>query len=446
MGRRKRKGNPRKRSLAFEESPVENPRHPLSPVPCADNPVTALTVPVDSHCTIPWVSPQFGGVALSVEKRRQTRQRRNISRNHGDRSTKENPGTGTHGHGSRSKFPALRFVGDESTSQRKPAPKAAGCGELSEPVENKRLSHVSVSEEKRHLSHVSEEKRRLCHVSEEKRRLSHFEEGSSKRGDRRAARSSHVSGEEDYGCAESVRRRRSSRQSVGFRHRLSLALGSLDWSRQSLSPDSSMDQPAPSDRTKRPQEPSQNFTALRSEGNSFHCEDENSHIISDEQGVKGKKGYNSGILSSPLDTSSASPSSSNTPLTARVAPIPLRVALFAPSPSDDAVDLSLNRRASQLPRCEDDRWAGSVSSTRSSSTPRTARSPAGGGSLEGDRPRRSRRLQGKVREAMRYLQPASPGKRGCGKILVSDTPETEYSLTFRQRQRLKRKQLTCKQK
>lgn len=56
MGRHRKKKSSRKQSLLFEESPKESRQHPLSPVICVDNPVTAVPVPIDGKNNISWVS------------------------------------------------------------------------------------------------------------------------------------------------------------------------------------------------------------------------------------------------------------------------------------------------------------------------------------------------------------------------------------------------------
>ena len=60
----------------------------------------------------------------------------------------------------------------------------------------------------------------------------------------------------------------------------------------------------------------------------------------------------------------------------------------------------------------------------------------------GSTPRRSKRLEDKCREALRYLHPETPKRTSMlpgsrMDVLVTDTPESEYHLTFKQRQQLK---------
>ncbi|KAL8565334.1 hypothetical protein ACOMHN_029029 [Nucella lapillus] len=387
MGRRRRRAaHPRKGSLLFEESPVEGERRSLSPLQCADNPVTAVSVPVDPHSTVPWISPQFGGIPAFCRKRRQTRKRGKDSSNvQGDRTLREK---------SCSKFPALQFVGEGV----RPAKESA-------------------------LKVVRPRGRGLV-------RDGPTSQDNGLNGNVRGYEQ-----EEDDVCAEIVRRRVSLRKSVN--HRPSLARCSEVWGRASYySPaDSSPERPLPVVRSKSPTESTHLCSVLHSQTKRSHRKDGNVSATSAEKKRRNRrKGYDSDILLSPLETSSLSQSERNTPVTVQ---IPLRVALFA-SPSEGAFNTSANACP---PHSQND----SVSpytrkSPRISNTAEEGKRPCRRPTAQSlEKPRRSKRLQDKLREAMKYLQPHTPDAKGSTNVLVSDTPELEYSLSYRQRQRLKRK-------
>ncbi|KAK7098927.1 uncharacterized protein [Littorina saxatilis] len=436
MARRRKKESSRKRSLLFEESPEESRqcRRLLSPVLCVDHPVTALSVPVDDT-NLTWVSPQFNGLAVSHGKRRQARRRRDSAgkKLHGGTFNKEN----SHINNSRGvtgkKFPALDFVGDPAkTAPKLHHQKSSAAAEL------------------------------ICtDCDDASTSLSKAKGGKGKETQHKLNPSNE--GEADYGRRETVRKRRSSyRKSTYGRQRSSLAPSSSLCDDESNSSFPSPDLPVKLIKMKTLKRASQ-APCLRTSQNDSQT---------DVGGIKirtSRKSYDSDILLSPLETSNLSGlNGHSTPvLLGMKEQLPLRVALFAPSPSDEAFhnnsgsichqgDLNSQKGGAHsgtpcsggrnIPS-DDQRTGDRRKETGVSSQRRHSQNSQW--TSQRSTPRRSQRLRQKCTEALKYLQPGTPTNRRASvlcesglNVLVQDTPESEYGLTRRQRQQMKIKQKT----
>ena len=349
------------------------------------------------------ISPQFGDINPNHGKRRQVR--RHHSNKHSIASNKENSRTCSRS-GTRQKFPALNFVGDKGETPQNPqSKKPRGTNPLQKQHGEQSISTQSADEsfdaESQHAVQVKD------------LGLSH----------------------EEYNHVETVRKRRSSfRKSVGQKHRPSLACRSV----QAESPwCASPELPA------HMQVSSPVSQALIGLGPAA---DKDDSVLPQVAVGNRRKSYNSDILLSPLETSSLTQNnaSSITPNFTGLNPLPLRMTLFGPSPSEQADWNSSNISSKSLDSSVCSKMDASLKGYKPSSR-KNGRDEERKGSLRpttlddngSQRPRRSRRLQEKYKEALKYLQPGTPSGGQNVRILVTDTPEAEYSLTFRQRQRLK---------
>ena len=185
--------------------------------------------------------------------------------------------------------------------------------------------------------------------------------------------------------------------------------------------------------------------------------------VSSEIHMNRRKSYSSDILLSPLEPTNMT--QSDRPYThfsgVQKEPLPLATVLFANinSLSEDVCFNDSGHRChksglvsqdgSVYPACDKPVLSGSKTSqwsaARGKGTPAERRNNQESPQLSCGKPtpRRSKRLQDKYREALRYLQPVTPTAKNSilperyVSILVTDTPENEYHLTFRQRQQLK---------
>ena len=376
------------------------------------------------------VSPQFNGITATNGRHRQARRRhRSIGNSNqtGMNLNKENSnvdrcktrcrsGTGK-------KFPTLAFVGDlPKTKKITRGLKSTGVDGLSEQLGEKNTS--------------------LCK-----------EEVKYKRKCKnRCVSSNGAGGEEDEGCVETVKGTHSSARECcpGFCDE-DAELSNLQSPMLSvLSVEKKI-----SKGVSRP------LTRSLSASKTSQAQDQR-HVSSSEIHMNRRKSYSSDILLSPLEPTNMT--RSDRPCThfsvVQKEPLPLATVLFANinSLSEDVCFNDsgsschksglVSQDGSVYPTCDkpvlSSRKTSQWSAASGKGTPAERRnnqeSPQS--SCGKPTPRRSKRLQDRYREALRYLQPVTPTAKNSNperyvSILVTDTPENEYHLTFRQRQQLK---------
>ncbi|KAL3842210.1 hypothetical protein ACJMK2_020249 [Sinanodonta woodiana] len=121
MPRRRRKSiKAKKEPLVFTESPVNIVHHLPSPVLNARHPPTAQSVPVEDCLDVSWVSPQFATVPLDGRSlQRCTRGRKHAHRNGNvNRTSQERSNSVNFINAKCSKFKSLKFVGDSDQTEK----------------------------------------------------------------------------------------------------------------------------------------------------------------------------------------------------------------------------------------------------------------------------------------------------------------------------------------